>query len=455
MSFEPGRWAAARALFEELLDLPGAERAKRLAGLDDDELRARRRASARRPTRTRAPSWSARLLAVARRLLDGLLETGRAAAARRDRALPDPLARWAAAAWARSAGRARRRPLRAARRAQAAASAAWTPTESLRAVPARAADPGAARAPAHRAPARRRRDRGRAALLRHGARRGRADHRLVPRSAAWRSRRGSRLLLDACDAVRRAHRQPGRAPRPQAVEHPGDGGRRGQAARLRHRQAARRRDEARPRDRDARRRRADARLRRARADPRRAGHDRDRRLRARRAALRAADRARCRIGATPGRPPELAAAVDTGDDRTRRASASPGTRSPTLPVAEPSEAERRRLGAPAARRSRQHPAAWRCGASPSGATASAAALADDLRRHLAGRPVRARADTVGYRLGQVRAPSAGRGGRRSPGASLRSLGGPGRHGLAGEARRGSTPWPPPPPPGVRRASRSS
>ncbi len=40
MSFEPGRWTAARALFEELLDLPGAERATRLAGLEDGELRA-------------------------------------------------------------------------------------------------------------------------------------------------------------------------------------------------------------------------------------------------------------------------------------------------------------------------------------------------------------------------------------------------------------------------------
>ncbi len=39
MSFEPGRWTAARALFEELLDLPGAERSRRLARLEDEALR--------------------------------------------------------------------------------------------------------------------------------------------------------------------------------------------------------------------------------------------------------------------------------------------------------------------------------------------------------------------------------------------------------------------------------
>ena len=63
----------------------------------------------------------------------------------------------------------------------------------------------------------------------------------------------------------------------------------GQAARLRHRQAARRRRS--DVDADARgRRRADAEVRRARAGHRRPDHHRDRRLHARRAALRAADR---------------------------------------------------------------------------------------------------------------------------------------------------------------------
>jgi serine/threonine-protein kinase len=47
------------------------------------------------------------------------------------------------------------------------------------------------------------------------------------------------LFLQVCAAVSHAHAEPGRAPRPQAFQHPGDQRGRGLPARLRHRQAAR------------------------------------------------------------------------------------------------------------------------------------------------------------------------------------------------------------------------
>ncbi len=49
---------------------------------------------------------------------------------------------------------------------------------------------------------------------------------------------GSQLFRKVCDAVEYAHQQSGHAPRPQAVQHPGDRGRRAEAARFRHRQVA-------------------------------------------------------------------------------------------------------------------------------------------------------------------------------------------------------------------------
>jgi eukaryotic-like serine/threonine-protein kinase len=73
MSFEPGRWTAARALFEELLDLPGTERSRRLAGLEDEALRA----DVERLLAADSDAGSfleSPALAVAGGLLDGLLQ---------------------------------------------------------------------------------------------------------------------------------------------------------------------------------------------------------------------------------------------------------------------------------------------------------------------------------------------------------------------------------------------
>ena len=74
-----------------------------------------------------------------------------------------------------------------------------------RAVPARAADPRAPRAPEHRAAARRRHDRAGHAVHRDGVRRGRADHRVVRRSARLSIEDRLRLFRHVCDAVQYAH----------------------------------------------------------------------------------------------------------------------------------------------------------------------------------------------------------------------------------------------------------
>ena len=106
-------------------------------------------------------------------------------------------------------------------------------------LPRRAADPRLARASRHRAAARRRRHARRPALLRHGVRRRHADRPLLRRST--RLPIDARLELFLAGLRRGAVRapEPGRPSRPQAVEHPRHARRRGEAARLRDRQAAR------------------------------------------------------------------------------------------------------------------------------------------------------------------------------------------------------------------------
>ena len=148
----------------------------------------------------------------------------------------------------------------------------------------------------------------------------------------------------------------------------------------------------------ARRRGADAGVRRARAGDRRTGHHRDRRLRARRAAVRAAHRPASRRARPCDRRPTLMRAIV---DASRAAS-------PTRSSAD--------------RDSRKHSAqhAARCGTTPARLRrtlrgdldtivakalkkhaperyASVTALADDLRRYLRHEPISARPDTLRYR----------------------------------------------------------
>ena len=102
----------------------------------------------------------------------------------------------------------------------------------------RAADPGPAHPPAHRPPARRRRHRRRPAVLRDGVRgRARRSPPTARRGGSGSSER-LRLFLDVCEAVRYAHQNLVVHRDLKPAEHPGDRRRRGEAARLRHRQAA-------------------------------------------------------------------------------------------------------------------------------------------------------------------------------------------------------------------------
>ncbi len=96
--------------------------------------------------------------------------------------------------------------------------------------------------------------------------------------------------------------------------------------------------------------------------------------------------------------PELAAAVH--QETVERASARVA-REPleSLPIAEPSEADRRRIGR-GLRGDLDNILRMALRREPERRYGSVAAFADDLRRHLSGRPVRARADTFGYRLGK-------------------------------------------------------
>ena len=130
--------------------------------------------------------------------------------------------------------------------------------------------------------------RGGSSVLRDGVRRGRPAPRVLPRAGALRPRTPHPLSADLRRGPVRPP-APGGAPRPEARQHPRDGGWRAQAARLRHREAAlgRRRFGVLGADRDARSP-ADPGVREPRAGARPPGHDGERRVLPRRDSLRAA-----------------------------------------------------------------------------------------------------------------------------------------------------------------------
>ena len=107
-----------------------------------------------------------------------------------------------------------------------------------RALRQRAAHAGPAQPSVDRAALRRRHAPGRHPVVRDGVRRGRSDHRVL-RGAPVHRAPDPRALPRRLR--RRAARAPARRhpPRPQAVEHPRDARRPGEAPRLRHREAAR------------------------------------------------------------------------------------------------------------------------------------------------------------------------------------------------------------------------
>ena len=102
-----------------------------------------------------------------------------------------------------------------------------------------ASDPRVARAPGHRAPARRRRDRRRPPLVRDGVRRGHARSTATATTHGLTHRRAAHALLRRVPRGRVRAPEPRGASRPQAIEHPRHRAARGEAARLRHRQAPR------------------------------------------------------------------------------------------------------------------------------------------------------------------------------------------------------------------------
>ncbi len=167
---------------------------------------------------------------------------------------------------------------------------------------------------------------------------GEADHRLLPRPRRSAVATAAHVPAGLRRGQPRA-RQPDRASRPQAVEHPGDAGGRSAPARFRHRQAARQRS-ADGRTDPHRRTRLHPALRRARADPRRAGHHHDRRVFAGRGAVRTAHRPqalpaqareRCRLGRSdPCRRSAAAVANPAAPDRERHRTAR--TRSHARPA---------------------------------------------------------------------------------------------------------------------------
>ena len=204
-----------------------------------------------------------------------------------------------------------------------------------------------------------------------------------------------RLFLER--AVGRGPRacQPDRASRPQAVERPRDRRRTGQAARLQHRQADRRRRRvaAHPGGRVG----ADAEVRRAGASDRRPHHDRDRRLCARRVAVRIAERApsrrrlrRSRRPNTPGRSPRTSRCA-CRRRCTARAPPTPSCRIAAERATTPDRLRRQLRGDLETILSKA------LKKDPAERYASVAEFADDLRRHVEHQPISARPDALGYR----------------------------------------------------------
>ena len=224
-------------------------------------------------------------------------------------------------------------------------------------------------------------------------------------------------------------RQPDRASRPEAVEHPGHAGRRGAPARLRHRQAARRPDR-RAEQHPHRRARLHPALRRARADPRRAGHHHDRRVFARRGAVRTADRHASPTGSSAQTDAEWEEAILGGDPLRPSQVAARDWRARPASAATP-----RRAGARAGRRPRQHRAQG-AGQAPGAALSSRSRR---WRRTCAatcdGQPVQARPQSLGYRSRKYLQP-ASLGARRRDRRCTRVLSTAlGDRSLAGAARR--------------------
>ena len=234
--------AAREELFAAAVERPAAERGqaflaaraaadRELRGEVEALLGARPRAGAfLEPRRTRRGSGGAAATADAHRWPPRWGPTGSCAC-------------WAAAAWARStSARARRRRVPEAGGDQAApprhgrATRCWPASApSGRSWPrldhpdiAQLLDGGTTER--------------RPALLRDGARRGRAaSTATATRERLVRRRAPAALPAGVRGGAVRAP-EPGRPPRPQAGQHPGDGRRHAQAARLRHRQAARSRE---------------------------------------------------------------------------------------------------------------------------------------------------------------------------------------------------------------------
>ena len=216
------------------------------------------------------------------------------------------------------AGVARGRAVRPQGRAEAAAprpgGSAAAPT--LR---ARARDPRALRASVYRPPAGCRLRCGRPALPRPRVRRWRADHRLLPKPPA-RHRRAARPVPPGLRSSQPRACEPHRPSRPEAVEHPGHPGGPRPPARLRHRQAAGCRAAPGGTDADGRAHLHPA-LRGTRTDPRRTGHHHDRRVFARRGAVRTADG----LQALPAEAPDRRR-MGGSDPRRRTAAAIAGGR---------------------------------------------------------------------------------------------------------------------------------
>ena len=282
------------------------------------------------------------------------------------------------------------------------------------AVPERTPDRGVARSPQHRAPARRRVDGGGRALLRSRVRRGRAAHRVVRPPAAVG--RGPPRALPG-NLRRRAARAPGprRAPRHQARQHLRHVRRRAEAARLRHRQAAPARGRGRngggDRNPDAAH---DPRVREPRAGARPSRDDRERRVLARRRAVRAA------LGppAVPrhdGRPGGVdPGRLRAGSRATERGGDAEGTRG--RGAGGRARRNDRRPGAAAARRPRRD----RPEGDAQGTRAALCLRGPDVRGHRAAPRGRSRAGAPrhgGVSGRQVRAPPSG--GSRGGGARAR------------------------------------
>ena len=215
------RFREARDVFSDLVDLPDAERRLRLDALDRRiPLSPPRSAVSSSRTRRRTVFSRSRRRSVSAPSAGRRAGTSRTASPRLPSASASAptgcSAGSGAAAWAKSFSPSAPTGSSTSASRSSSSGAGMASDEILARFSRGAPDPRAARASAHRAPARRRRDGGRAAVLRHGARRGRADHRVLPRARP--PRRGppppARRLLRRRGG---GAPQPRRPPRPEAL----------------------------------------------------------------------------------------------------------------------------------------------------------------------------------------------------------------------------------------------